>query len=300
MAIIKVDDSKSYYLDNTLKENLDILLDGTTQNDDIIIVVDGEERAGKSLIIRQIAFYCAQYLNVSFGANNIHYDLNSYVDFSIENDFYSIVILDEARNVLNRKNSMSKTNKKFTNYISECGKKRQIHILGIPAYHDLDTYIINWRNKLVIHVLKYYEKNTKFKSNYGIKRGEYYVYKNDEYLKKCYQYPYAYPKRYAFTGRFDNIEVLNTEELQKVEDKKDTGMFEKYHSSKEKERLSKYEARWKERFIRVVKAVKENTNLNNDSLSAFAQMSLENFKDAIYKERGKVEDDKDTYINTQV
>ena len=252
MVIIKVSDKK-WEEHKIFIENLDIYLDSMKDNDDLVFVIDGPERAGKSKRARQIGKYCAEKLGSTFNDNNIKFDLKSYLDFSIESPEYTVCILDEARNVLNRKSSMSKANRKFTNYISECAKKRQVHIICLPAYHDLDRYIVLWRMKFVMHIRKWYDKDDSTNSGYKLSRGEYKLYMNDNYLKDCYNYPYRYPKRFETIGRFYDIEVLKKEELEKYEKNKDDNMYLKYHSDSEEKQLNKLEKMWRTRTVKMIK-----------------------------------------------
>jgi len=132
MVMVKVNDTE-WYEDKVFLNNLDVYLDAMKDNDDLVIVLDGAERAGKSKRARQIARYCSNKLGSKFCEDNIHFQLQDYLDFSIDSPEYTVCILDEARNVLNKRSSMSKGNKKFTNYISECAKKRQVHIICFPV-----------------------------------------------------------------------------------------------------------------------------------------------------------------------
>lgn len=242
-------DGKKLYEDKKWLQNLDIYLDAMADNDDLVLVVDGLERAGKSFRIRQIAKYCAQWLGTTFSDKNVHFELQSYLDFSIESAQYTVCVLDEGRNVLNKKNSMSKINKKFTNYISECAKKRQVHIIAAPAFHDIDKYITDWRMKCLVHMHKWYEEDTERKSGYSMQRGKYTLYMNDEYLKDSYKYPYRYPKRWETIGVYSNIEVFTKAELDRYEKMKDVNMEKKYHSKSAEEELNKMEKMWRTRAL---------------------------------------------------
>lgn len=233
MAVIEVDNNKTFYLENELKTNIDVLLDGLEQDDDFLIVIDGPEGAGKSVLAQQIGYYCAKRLGTPFTIDNIHFQLNDYIDYSLEAPPKTVLVLDEARKVLNKKTSMGKEVKKFTNYLSECRGKRQVHILCIPAYHDLDKYVALWRMKALIHLKKYFVESKKFESGYEIRRGEYFAYFRMKNIQFWYDKPYNYPPQYDFTGKFKNIRVIPEEEYN---NKKGENLLDKYHSAKEAER----------------------------------------------------------------
>lgn len=250
-------DNKKWYEDKKYLQNLDIFLDAMKDNDDLVIIFDGKERAGKSKRLRQVAKYCADYLGTTFSQKNIKQDLQQYMDFSIESENYTVCIMDEGRNQLNRKSSMTKIAKKFTNFLSECGKRKQVHIIALPAYHDLDKYLVLWRMKFVIHVHKWYEKDTTKRSGYRLARGKYTMYMNDKYLKDCYNYPYAYPKRWETKGEYSNVEVLTDTDLKLYDHDKDLNIEQRYHSKYEEIELGQREKMWKERAKKLILALIE-------------------------------------------
>jgi len=281
MAMIKNRHGKQYYLDNKLKHNIDVLLDGARDNDDLLIVVDGPERAGKSLFMRQIANYCAEKMGTYFSVDNIHFSLKDYIDYSIEAPWYTVNILDEGRKILNRKSAMAAETVKFTNYMSECAKKRQIHIIACPAFHDLDKYIVNWRMKLLVHIHKSFVEDSSTDSGYRLKRGDYTVYAVDNHLTKSYFFPYSYPKKYAFMGRFNDVEVLKS--VDPYEKKKDANLLEKYHSSQEQERINKYEEMWRSRALRLVISLEEFRDIKRGEMADMMGIQLSNLNTAIQR-----------------
>lgn len=295
--MVKVHDLE-WYEDKIFKQNLDIWLDGMMDNDDLVLVFDGLERSGKSLRMRQVAKYCASVLKTKFDDTNIFFQLNDYVDFSIESSEYTICILDEGRNVLNKKSSMSKGNKKFTNYISECAKKRQVHLIALPAYHDLDRYISNWRMKAVVHLHKWYENDDKKFSGYKLSRGKYTFYMNDDYLKDSYNYPYRYPRRWETIGRFNNIETFSKNELKRYEDKKDENMEIKYHSKYENMELNKTEQMWKKRTFKLANHCELSRGLTRGEISDALGMELKNFQRQL-EIQAKAKASVSTYTMTQ-
>lgn len=236
MAIINTKDGKRFYIDNKLKKNIDILIDGVRQKDDFVLVVDGHEGSGKSIFAQELGKYCSERLNTNFTVHNIHFKLNDYIDTSLEAPIMHINVLDESRKILNKKASMTYNVRKFTDYMSECRKRQQVHIFCVPAYHDLDEYIIKWRMKGLIHCLKYYKESDNYESGYMIQRGEFKFYPNDEKLKEYYHYKYKYPKKYEIYGRFEYAEVVDQLEYEK---KKDDNMMQKYHSKFEEQKRNK-------------------------------------------------------------
>lgn len=131
------------------------------EDDDIVIVFDGRERAGKSTAVRMVARWFAYYFNTPFGIDNISFDTQEYMkgsrDFNVKtaNKVKGYVnILDESRADLYKRRSMAKKLTAFTDYLTAVGKWRQIHFLVLPSFHDLDRYITRWRMKFLIHMYK--------------------------------------------------------------------------------------------------------------------------------------------------
>lgn len=266
-----------WYEDAKWLENLNIWLDAIDENDDLVLVFDGPERSGKSKRLRQVAKYCANYLGTHFSKDNIKFDAQQYMDFSIDSPQKTVCVLDESRKQLNRARSTSKIAIKFTDYLSECAKKNQVHLIALPAYHDMNNYVINWRSKGVYHVHKEYERDDSKKSGYKLKRGDFTFYVNDDYLKKCYFYKYDYPKRWAAKGRFTNVEVLTPEDLILYEKEKDDNIEQKYHSKSENEELNKQEKTWRSRALNLAVAMRDNRGIDKGELADAMKMEVSNF-----------------------
>lgn len=237
-VLIKNSD-KHFRLNDSLKRELDVALYAVKEmNQDLCIVLDGHEGSGKSQASRQLGYYCAQILGSHFdrdGVYNIHNDLDKYIDSCNANGKYYISILDESRHVLNSKRSMSAEAVRFTNFLSECRSKNQIHIIILPSFHDLDRYIAQWRMSILITMKKTWFTDDKILlGGHRLELGHYKGYVNNKFLRKIYdQKGFGYPKKAEFEGRFDNVEVLTPEGLVVYENQKNLKMIEKYGSKEE-------------------------------------------------------------------
>lgn len=215
--IIKVRDGKGFYLNKYLKQELDIALYAVKyKNQDLVLVFDGQEGSGKSTAARQVAYYCAMMLGSHFdadGVKNIHNDISKYIKSSSEDAKNSVHLLDEARKILNRKRSMGKDAVRFTNYLSECRFLNQVHILCIPAYHDLDRYVAQWRISFVVHMYKEWRVDERVEmGGHELRMGAFKLFINDSYLKHFYdQYGFQYPTKWATKDRFNGFEILSPE-----------------------------------------------------------------------------------------
>lgn len=228
---------KKFYIDNKLAENIRIYVKQVvTQDEDAIFVIDGPEGAGKSKLSRQISWTISYFLKLDHNIDmipcidDLHYNLPQYIKRARNRQKYQINILDESRAVLNRKRSMSKESVMFTNYLSECRKDNQFHILNLPAFHDLDKYIVLWRMKLFVHVQK------QFDNEGNIIRGQYLVYPINHDLfylweEGRYRYPKPNYKKGAFQGRFNDFEPFDN--MKQFYDKQAQAMDDKYDLDKE-------------------------------------------------------------------
>jgi hypothetical protein len=228
------------YLPDKLKEDIDICVDDVMIGEmDLVIIIDGKEGSGKSYDARLIAKYISTITKTPFGVENIHFSTEKYITFSESKPKYTINVLDESREALNKKRGMSKSNVGFTNWLSENRDKQQIHIIVLPAIHDLDNYISIWRMKLLIHKLLGHVKNPDTRSGYMLKRGFFRVYENNNNLqqvmfnKQKYGY-YAYPKKFKYQRKIKYVEVFNDDELTKYKQKKAIERRAKYDGSKNK------------------------------------------------------------------
>lgn len=217
-------------------------------NQDIVVVFDGAEGAGKSTLMRQVGAYCQYYIkqkhkiDVPFGIENIKFDLDDYTKsaISLEDKKGQIHDLDESRAVANRKRSTSKGNVGFTNYLSECRSAGHIHLIALPAYHDLDSYVAIWRCSFLINVEKYFRKTGEENGVpiYELVLGEYRVFLNDTKLKAMYYHKmkYLYPKKPVFSGRFSNVAIVDE---QAYEEKKREARAKRYAAESDTKKKDK-------------------------------------------------------------
>ena len=240
-GIIKYKDDCILNINSQLiKELLILYYDMSNANTDIVLVLSGSEGCGKSLAGRVLgALFCwlaGTYLKV----DNIHFDLLPYLTSSVNGKKFQVNILDEAKDVLDKKRSMSKSNKAFTDYMSKCRFKNQVHIIILPAVHDLDTRISLWRMNFLIHNIKLHYKDKESYSGYKLQRGYFKVYKKDSELQKAINNytkvgKYLLPKLYHFHGKFIKNEPFTDEELILYDEKKNKSIIDVIEKIKEME-----------------------------------------------------------------
>ena len=243
------------YIPKELKDDLDIFIDDLMNSEmDIVLAIDGKEGTGKSRTARLIGAYIAHKTGVKFDNTNVHLTTKSYINSAENGKKGQVNILDESRNALNKKRTMSKSNVMFSDWLSENRDKHQIHILLLPAIHDLETYITMWRMSLLIHLIKFHAKNEKTDSGYELIRGYFKVYENNKDLQRVIHNKakfgyYAYPTNYKYRGRFKDCEPFDDEQLKAYKDKKAKERAEKYTQGMNKERVE---------YVKAVRALSES------------------------------------------
>ena len=254
---------KKLIVPNQLKNDLDASYDDMYYSDmDIVIILDGKEGTGKSYTARVVGAYFSHITGISFNSENIHFTTDDYIKSSENGKKYQINILDEGRQALNKKRSMSKSNVKFTNWLSENRDKNQIHIIILPAIHDLDSYISIWRMTFLIHHLKVHIKSNVTRSGYRLVHGYFKVYDNGKDLQnvifKKHKYGYySYPFDYKYRRKITSKEAFNDTELNKYKLKKAEKRKAKYE---EVEKISPF----KKHLISLIKDLRKGGRTQKD------------------------------------
>jgi len=223
-----------------LKKELDVFIDDMLNSEmDLVIVIDGPEGVGKSRNGRVLGAYISLLTGQKFGPDNIHFNVEDYINFSENGKKFHVNVLDESRMALNKRRAMGKSVVKFTNWLSENRDKQQVHIIILPAIHDLDTYITMWRMAMLINTIKYHGKSKTSMSGYELIRGYFKIYENNKDLQrvifnKARYGHYSYPWDAKIMSKFYNSEVFTTKELKQYMDKKQIKRVEKYKEEEKK------------------------------------------------------------------
>lgn len=234
MTKIILYNNTKWSLSKKSKAELDRCLeDVKTHEMDLLIVLDGKEGVGKSFSARGVAMYCATYLGTTFGVENIEFDIMQYVENSLKGGQFRVNVLDEGRKALGRAKRTKEVNF-FLDYLSECRSKQQIHIILVPAFHDLSSYIVRWRMRMLFHFRKSYVNNPNPEGMKLMKRGEFKLFSSFTNLNYEYENrTYKYPKFYDDWNWWSNKEVFAPEAVVAYNDKKDKYTIKKYGSGVE-------------------------------------------------------------------
>jgi len=207
MAHYETPEGKSIYIDGYLLSNLQHFKKMVLHDDlDCIILVDGGEGAGKSVLAQQIA----KFLDPSFGVGDICFSGSQFKKAVINAEKYKCIVFDEALSALNKMKSISSLNVSVVDLLAEVRQKNLFIIIILPSFFDLTKNVACWRSRALFHV---YMKGEKFQ------RGFFNAYSYDKKLnlfiggKKYYNYHCASP---SFYGRFTNGYTVDETEYRKL------------------------------------------------------------------------------------
>ena len=234
-----------YYMNDILKEQLDIYIKNVRKDWDFVIIIagEGEVRVGKSVLAQQIATYWTQQIKEKHGID-VPFNLKQNMVFNGADLIkrgnalgvkhpYSVLIFDEAGADLEGIKAMRYTTQAVKDYLRECGQYNMLTILVLPEYFDLPKGVALSRSNCLINVywigdadgnmnrgyFKYYSRPNKKKLYLRGKRDlDYNAWKQD------------------FFGGFDNVFTLPEEEYRE----------EKRKALKNREKISSKEIRWRE------------------------------------------------------
>jgi hypothetical protein len=193
-------DGSVVYMNDTLKINLlKAKRHAKKYNGDLLICCDGEEGAGKSTFARQVA----KFLDPTFTEDMIVYNSDDCIKLHGKGHMWQSILLDESKEDLDRKGTMSKKNKHFMNFLSQSRQCNKFLIVVLPSIYDLDKYVAEHRAKFLLHVYKLKGQKPGYFSFFGRKG-----------IKRLFAYGQkarVYNVRPNFNGRFTKNEVVDLE-----------------------------------------------------------------------------------------
>lgn len=193
-------EGKPLYVDGTLYKNLTgALKNAKKYNGDLLIVIDGPEGSGKSTLGDQVCLIADNH----FTEDQNCFSAEELIQKSLSAPAWRAKKLDESKEDMDRKRTMSKVNVRLMNFLSQSRQLHQITVVILPSIYDLDAYVAEHRAILLIHCYKHKGKTPGFFAVYG-KKG---ISKLFKWGKKYRNYPVT-P---SFIGRFTKQVVINME-----------------------------------------------------------------------------------------
>jgi len=187
------DKDNGMYIDGYLRSNLDIMREEIKKDWDFVILIDGREGAGKSVLAQTVA----KYLDPTLDVKNIVFRPQDFVDrVKGINEKFKCIIYDEAYGGLCSSTALHAKNKAIRQMLTEIRMKNLFLVIVLPSFFDLVKYVAMWRSACMLHV-RVEKLKRGFFSFYN------YTKKKDLYIngKKFYSYQKPSPD---FFGRFTN------------------------------------------------------------------------------------------------
>ena len=163
--------SAGYFMNDTLKENLDLLLKNITKDWDFVITISasGRVRMGKSVLAMQIAVYWNYMIEKLYGIKN-PFTIKDNIVFNgsrlikqgnaVGKKYkYSPLIFDEAGADLEGVKAMKKTTQAVKDFLRECGQYNLLIILVLPDFFDLPKGIALSRCDFLINCYTSVDEN---------------------------------------------------------------------------------------------------------------------------------------------
>lgn len=155
--------SPGFYMHDTLKDNLDVLLKNVHKDWDFVIVISGggRVRVGKSVLALQIGMYWTHQLKELYGIKapfNVKENVVFYGNQLIKRGNklgttyqHSVLIFDEAGADLEGVKVMKRTTQLVKDYLRECGQYNMLTILVLPEFFDLPRGIALSRSDFLLN-----------------------------------------------------------------------------------------------------------------------------------------------------
>jgi hypothetical protein len=164
-----------FYLHKALKENLDYEITRLKKSWDCILLIDGEEGAGKSSFASAIAYYMSSKLETKFDNDDVIYTISQFEDWIENQPPYSVCQWDEFALAGMSSDALTKIQNILIKKMTVMRKKKLVVILVIPYFFMLRKYFAIARTKCLIHVY----------SHNNLDRGDF-CYYNKEQKKRLY------------------------------------------------------------------------------------------------------------------
>lgn len=246
-----MDDKLKRQVDNKIKRALNV------RDEDYVIIVDGNERVGKSVFAMQLG----KYIDPTLKLSRICFTPDEFRKAILEANKGQCVIFDEAYRGLAAKGALTEMNRILVSLMMEMGQKNLFVIIVLPTIHLVEKYVALWRARGLFHIFR--KKGTKGYWRFFNKRKILPI-----YLKGRKDYGYNYAKS-GFKGRFYNRYVINESSYRS---KKSESLRKGYKSTRQE--------KYKEHRDRLICLLKKKLNLSlDDMVKLFKQYNIPLKKD---------------------
>jgi hypothetical protein len=143
----------------------------TRQDDDILVVIDGDERSGKSSLAYWIAHYALEYQDREITPETYIWNGKQLVSEMYDHPPHTPIIFDEAGLDQYKYQSGSKLNVQIKQALMASAMRNQIIIYCVPHFWDLDEFIRNRRCRLWFRTKKIYHGGQVLRGQYEFHSG---------------------------------------------------------------------------------------------------------------------------------
>ena len=139
----------NFYLNRRLYEKLNSLKMIQRKNWDGVIIVDGKERSGKSILGMVMGWYLSK---CKIGIDNFARGVDDAAEKISKLPDRSVLIMDEGSTVFGSRDASSKVQKQLIKVMDVVGQKNLIFIVCLPCFFDLNKTIAVRRSLFLCHV----------------------------------------------------------------------------------------------------------------------------------------------------
>lgn len=200
-------ETHEFYMDNKLKRMVDnkILPLLLKEDEDCVIIIDGDERTGKSTFGMQFG----KAIDPTLSLDRVCFTPEDFRKAIINAKKGQCVIFDEAYRGLGSAGTLTETNRILTGMMMEMGQKNLLVIIILPTFFLLSRYAALWRARGLFHVFK--SKGRKGYWRFYNKRKKKLLFLHTK-AKKEWSYGYVKSK---FKGRFYKKYIVDEAEYRK-------------------------------------------------------------------------------------
>jgi energy-coupling factor transporter ATP-binding protein EcfA2 len=127
--------------------------DTTVDNDDIVALIVGKEGVGKSSLALTIAELISLQRGHSFDIRkNMHFTFKGWKSATVNSKPGDVQLIDEAGKFLLSRRAMSSDTVNALEFVTECRKFNNIHLICIPSIRYIDKYFREDRINCAFHV----------------------------------------------------------------------------------------------------------------------------------------------------
>lgn len=231
---------------------------------DKVILIDGREGSGKSVLAQQLAFAIDEDFNINkiaFNGEQLIEKIHN-LDKKVNRKKGDCFILDEAFGAISSRQAMSSINRTMVKLGTEMRMYNLFVIVVLPYFFDMDKYYAIARSDFLIHV--------KFdKKGY---RGYYQLFPYNKkkllYIKGKKEYSYSVVKSPLPTCRFRDGYIVDKEEYNQL---KEAGT-----KQNEKNNVTKREYVLNERVSKLINWIKDNYGLTDNEIADIINVDRSN------------------------